>query len=85
MLTGITSQATSEGKFTEHDVAELRGELVQSGLDSWQAAELISSFLSARGYGVSSTSARDALSRIDANRCSVANMHQALEQLALVM
>jgi hypothetical protein len=75
----------NDGKFSGEDVADLRAELVQSGLDSWQAAELISSFLGARGYGISATDARDALIRIDASHCSVENMHLELEQLALVM
>ncbi len=74
----------NDGKFFEGDVATLRGELVQSGLDSWQAAELISSFLAARGYGISPVEARDALSRIDASHSSIATMHQELEQLALL-
>ncbi len=77
--------APCEGKFSEEDVADLREELVLSGLDSWQAAELISSFLTARGYGISSATARDALASIIAAHCSVQNMHQALEQIALVM
>ncbi len=75
----------SDGKFSGKDVADLRAELVQSGLDSWQAAELISSFLAARGYGVSALNARDALIRIAASHGSVENMHQELELLALAM
>ena len=39
-------------KFTEADLAGLREELMKSGLDSWQAADLISSFLAGRGHGV---------------------------------
>ena len=60
-------------------------ELMQSGLDSWQAAELVSSFLTARGYGISSEGARNVVTRIDASHCSLECMHQQLEQLALVM
>jgi hypothetical protein len=74
-----------DSKFSEVDVASLRNELVQSGLDSWQAAELITAFLAARGYGISAVDARDALSRIDASHNSVATMHHELEQLALMM
>lgn len=75
----------SDGKFTEEDVAELRTELQQSGLDSWQAAELVASFLSARGYGVSSEGARGVVSRIDPGHCNLACMRAELEQLALPM
>jgi hypothetical protein len=76
---------TCDSKFTGEDVAELRSELIQSGLDSWQAAELIASFLAARGYGISTVTARDALTRIGTSHCSVDYMYQELEQLALVM
>ncbi len=75
----------AEGKFNAEDVADLRGELMQSGLDSWQAAELISSFLNARGYGISSGVARDVATRMDASHCSLEFMHRELERLALVM
>src|ERR1035437_1177816 len=62
-------------KFTAADLSSLREELLQSGLDSWQAAELISSFLNVRGYGVSqprrprsSRSHRIRLAHLDARR-----------------
>ncbi len=74
-----------DAKFSEEDVLTLRMELQQSGLDTWQAAELISSFLAARGYGVSSGEARQAATSIDASRCNVEHMHRELERLALVM
>ena len=72
-------------KFTAEDVAELRTELQQSGLDSWQAAELVASFLSTRGYGVSSEGARNVITRIDSASCNLAGMKAELEQLALAM
>lgn len=74
-----------DGKFTADDVANLRGELLQSGLDSWQAAELISSFLNVRGYGISSDGARKVVTRMDALHCTLECMHQELERVALVM
>jgi hypothetical protein len=76
---------STDGKFNAEDVAELRVELLQSGLDSWQAAELISSFLTARGYGISSGVARDIVIRIDPTNTTVETMHQELERLALAM
>ena len=75
----------ADTKFTGEDVANLRAELQQSGLDSWQAAELITSFMSARGYGLSSDGARSVVTQVDALHCSLESMHRALERVALVM
>ncbi len=75
----------NDGKFTAEDVANLRGELLQSGLDSWQAAELISSFMGARGYGISSDGARKVMVRLDALHSTLECMHRELERVALVM
>lgn len=72
-------------KFTLADLSSLRDELMQSGLDSWQAAELISAFLAARGYGVSSDEARHAAARIDVPGCTFETMQTELESLAFVM
>ncbi len=72
-------------KFPVADLSGLREELMQSGLDSWQAADLISSFLSGRGYGVSSVEARSAASRIESVGCSIQSMRDEFEKLALVM
>jgi hypothetical protein len=72
-------------KFTATDLSSLREELTQSGLDSWQAAELISSFLAIRGYGVSNHAARGAAARIESVRCNLKSMQEELEKLALVM
>jgi hypothetical protein len=72
-------------KFSATDLSSLRGELQQSGLDSWQAAELIGAFLNERGYGVSSQAARTAATRIESVGCSITCMQEELEKLALVM
>lgn len=72
-------------KFTETDLSLLRDELMQSGLDHWQAAELIGSFLTVRGYGVSHHAARGAATRIESVGCSLKSMQEELEKLALVM
>jgi hypothetical protein len=72
-------------KFAATDLSSLREELMQSGLDSWQAAELIGAFLSGRGYGVSSDDARTAASRIESVGCSIKCMQEELEKLAMVM
>ncbi len=77
--------ASNEGKFSQGDVADLRSELLNSGLDNWQAAELIASFLAARGYGVSKEGARHMATHLDAAHISLASMHQELERIALPM
>jgi len=79
------SPAPSADKFSETDLSVLRDELMQSGLDHWQSAELISSFLTVRGYGVSHHAARGAASRIESVGCSLKSMQEELEKLALVM
>ena len=87
-MTGLISPTPAEfagTKFTGNDVEALRLELFQTGLDAWQAAELISSFLSVRGYGISATTARDAFHRMGSSRCTVQHMHLALEKIALAM
>ena len=71
--------------FSDADLAGLREELMKSGLDSWQAADLISSFLVTRGYGVSTQDARKATSRMESIGCSLKCLQAELEKLALVM
>jgi hypothetical protein len=80
-----SSAPVATEKFTETDLSLLRDELMQSGLDHWQAGELISSFLTVRGYGVSHNAARGAASRIESVGCSLKFMQEELEKLALVM
>ena len=72
-------------KFPAADLTDLRDELTRSGLDSWQAAELISAFLSGRGYGVSPTEARTAAIQCEGMTGSLAMMQAELEKLAFVM
>ncbi len=72
-------------KFPIADLSGLREELMQSGLDSWQAADLITAFLSGRGYGVSNDAARTAASRIESVGCTIQCMQEEFEKLAQVM
>ena len=72
-------------KFTTAELTSLRSELLHSGLDSWQAADVISGFLSGRGYGVSNVAARSAASRIESVGCSIQCMQEEFEKLAQVM
>lgn len=72
-------------KFSVAEVVALRNDLLQGGLDSFQAAELLKMFLTGRGYGISPESALDAASRIEGANCDVEALHKELESLALVM
>ena len=72
-------------KFATTDLTELRKDLQQAGLDSWQAAELISAFLSGRGYGVAGTDLRNAATRLDTFAASIQHMQEELEKVALYM
>ncbi len=71
--------------FTSPDLSTLRDELRSSGLDSFQAAELIGAFLTQRGYGVSPHDARSAAARMESVNCDLAMMRQELTQIALMM
>jgi hypothetical protein len=71
-------------KFSVNELAVLRNELLQHGLDSWQAAELFQIFLAGRGYGVSPMAAMAAASRIEGSGCNLEVMQRELEGLALV-
>ena len=71
--------------FTAVDLSTLRDELRGSGLDSFQAAELIGAFLTQRGYGVSKQDARIAAARIELPGCDLATMRQELHLIALMM
>jgi hypothetical protein len=71
--------------FAAGELTDLREDLMKSGLDSWQAAEVISSFLSARGYGVSTQDARLAAARMESIGCSLPCLQAELEKLAQVM
>jgi len=72
-------------QFDAADLTGLREDLMKSGLDSWQAADLISSFLAARGYGVSNQDARRAAFRMESIACSLGCLQEELEKIAQVM
>jgi hypothetical protein len=71
-------------KFPEDQLQNLRGELMQSGLDSFQAAELLTAFLAQHGYGSSHDEARTAASRIESVNFSLPRMQEELERIALI-
>lgn len=72
-------------KFPAAELAGLRTELIQLGMDSFQAAELLTSFLAGRGYGVDATQARDVALRLESNACSLDCIQKELERVAFVM
>jgi hypothetical protein len=72
-------------KFATAELTNLRNELTQSGIDMWQAAEVLSAFLAGRGYGVTPEQARDAVLRLEGAGCSYECMQSELERVALVM
>lgn len=72
-------------KFPVVELVGLRTELLQSGVDTWQAAELVTSFLAGRGYGVNPVMVREAVLRLEGNMCSIECMQRELERVAYVM
>ena len=72
-------------KFSAAELAALRNDLLQSGLDSREATELLQVFLMGRGYGVSPQAAYDAVSRVEMAGCALPVLEKELEGLALVM
>ena len=72
-------------KFSARELLNLRNQILQSGIDSWQAAEVLSGFLTGRGYGVSGSAARNAISRLEEMGCNLDCMQKELENLAFVM
>lgn len=71
-------------KFTVPEMAALRNELLQGGLDSLQAAELFQVFLVGRGYGVSPRAAWDAATTVSGAGCSIEALQHELEKIAMV-
>ena len=72
-------------KFTPSDLMTLRSELLQSGVDTFQAGEILTSFLSGRGYGISSHEARRVASEIERLGCKPEDIHAELDRVARVM
>ncbi|HLJ30144.1 MAG TPA: hypothetical protein VKY85_25785 [Candidatus Angelobacter sp.] len=72
-------------KFSIAEVAALRGGLLHGGLDSFQVAEIIKTFIAGHGYGISTETALSAVGRLEATRRDVGSFHRELESLALVM
>ncbi len=71
-------------KFSSAELVALRTDLLQNGVDHWQAAEMLTLFLTGRGYGISRQRAREAVSRLEGSGCTVANIQKELDGLALM-
>ena len=71
-------------KFSQPELSALRSELLQSGLDSKDGAELLQVFLIGRGYGVSPEAALDAIHKVEGSGCSLEVIQQELDRIALV-
>ena len=82
-----TPQDVTHGveKFSATDLQTLRSELLQSGVDSFQAAEIVTSFLTGRGYGCSPVEARSVASSIEFRGATDERIQAALENVARVM
>jgi hypothetical protein len=63
----------------------LRSELLRTGLDTFQAAEILTTFLSGRGYGISSQEARHVALNIEGMGCKPEHILEELERVARVM
>jgi hypothetical protein len=77
--------STLDTHFPISDLAGLRDELLQSGLDTWQVAELIARFFASHGFGISHDKARSAAARVSALCGSLDGMKTEFERLALPM
>ena len=72
-------------KFSATDLMTLRHDLLQSGVDSFQAAEIVANFLTGRGYGISSVEARSVVSAIEIPGATPEHIQAELERVARVM
>jgi hypothetical protein len=81
----VSAASSKVEKFTAMELSNLRHEVLQSGIDSWQAAEVLRDFLIGRGYGVNAEHARGAVARLEAAGRDLEGIQKELEELAFVM
>jgi len=70
-------------KFTLPELTALRSELLQSGLASTDAAEVLQLFVAGRGYGISTEAAVNVMSQLGAG-LPLEAVQQELDRVALV-
>lgn len=73
------------GKFSMTEVTMLRHKLQESGLDSFQIAEVVTAFVASHGYGISREMALSAANLIEQRRHNVESLQRELEISALAM
>ncbi len=81
----MNSQPDQVEKFSSAELTNLRADLLRAGIDSRQAAEILTTFLVGRGYGVDPQKVREAALRIERLTCSPECMQAELERVAMVM
>jgi hypothetical protein len=72
-------------QFSATQLENLRTALMSFAIDSWQAADVLSAFLTGRGYGISPQGARDAIARLEGTDRALDCMQKELERVAVVM
>jgi hypothetical protein len=72
-------------QFSATQLGNLRTALMDSAIDSWQAADVLRTFLTGRGYGISPQGARDAIARLEGTDRALDSMQKELERVAVVM
>lgn len=70
-------------KFTLPELTALRTELLHSGLDSRDAAEVLQVFVAGRGYGISPEAANDVMARLGGG-APLETIREELDRVALV-
>lgn len=83
--TSLQDIAFGVEKFSATDLMALRHDLLQSGVDSFQAAEIVANFLTGRGYGISPSEARSVVSAIEVPGATPEHIQAQLERVARVM
>jgi len=83
--TVMNNRLNDSDRFTATELAALRSDLLQGGIDSYEAAQLLQVFLMGRGYGVSPKAALDAAGRVEMAGCALPVLQHELENLAMVM
>jgi hypothetical protein len=81
----MNSRPDQVEKFSTAELANLRADLLRSGIDSRHAAEILTTFLMGRGYGVDSQKVMEAALHIERITCSRECMQAELERVAMVM
>ncbi len=76
-------------QFSSSDLLGLQCDLQQMDVDSWQATELLASFLNGRGYGVDAVLVKESVLRLELSLGDVdtiqTELQSELERVALVM